>query len=149
MNVFNELNLDAQISIEDLNNFETIAAVSRNCFNKIENEIAFNIRWENGTGYFNLAVLKDIQEQPSKTADPHGRKIILLPVIGDSYQLVFFERHTTGDRICVNAPVGFSRHGIEIESKNLYTTGDTVFEYEADRPTECLKALVALHNSLI
>lgn len=66
-------------------------------FEKIEQTLEYNAKWENGTGYFNHLVSdKDLQStleigSLAKCVDPHGRKMIIMQTgLG---LLVLFARH--------------------------------------------------------
>lgn len=66
-------------------------------FEKIEQTLEYNAKWENGTGYFNnLVTDKDLQSTLdigalAKCVDPHGRKMIIMQTgLG---LLVLFARH--------------------------------------------------------
>lgn len=70
-------------------------------FEAIENEVEFDSKWSNGTGYFDNAKFMDLLPGAMvKSIDPNGRKIILMgsPLL----TIVFFERYSDRKDIIVS-----------------------------------------------
>jgi hypothetical protein len=93
-------------------------------FNDIENVIPFDIKWANGTGYFNGAVTADLGLKPGEVGksvaggEDRRRMIIIGTCAGN---VVVFERYTptenTKENLVVvsNAPRGFSSTRLVID----------------------------------
>jgi len=75
-------------------------------------EVAYQPRWENGTGYLDHAVSDTTIVHPiqiSRAIDSHGRKILLLPQ-ADGKNIVIFQRFAGSDKVIVsNQPRGMDR----------------------------------------
>lgn len=93
-------------------------------FNDIENVIPFDIKWANGTGYFNGAVTADLGLKPGEVAKsvataPDNRRIIIIGTCAGN--VVLFERYTPNEKagenlvVVSNAPRGFNKTGLVID----------------------------------
>lgn len=93
-------------------------------FNDIENVIPFDIKWANGTGYFNGAVTADLGLKPGEVGksvaggEDKRRMIIIGTCAGN---VVLFERYTPNEKagenlvVVSNAPRGFHQTGLVVE----------------------------------
>lgn len=73
-------------------------------YNSINDYIEwFNLEWHNGTGYLNK-LTEEIFDEPAKTVDEYGRKIIVIP-LAEGENLVVFQRYPKDENtIAYNAP---------------------------------------------
>ena len=85
-------------------------------FNGIGKTVEFKTSWANGTGYLDNAVHDKEINEISKSVDPHGRRIIVIPTMVGN--VVVFERFTNGDIIVSNAPRALEAfaYGIDLGS---------------------------------
>lgn len=75
-------------------------------FDSIDNSVAFDTKWKNGTGYLDGAVLAKV-DKPSTFEDDLGRRGIILPVVQLGKNIVLFQRYSgRSDVIVSNCPSG-------------------------------------------
>lgn len=88
MNAYTTLNTAIATAIRE--GFDRLQA------NPLVPQIAYDSRWENGTGYLNGLAEAQIPDtgycSVVKTVDPHGRKILVMQL--DDRRAVIFERYT-------------------------------------------------------
>ena len=76
-------------------------------FSAIANVVAFKESWKNGTGYFDNAVFDREINVISKSVDPNGRRMVLIPTMVGV--VVVFERYLDGDVIVSNEPLSIKK----------------------------------------
>ena len=76
-------------------------------FSAIANVVAFKESWKNGTGYFDNAVFDREINVISKSVDPNGRRMVLIPTMVGN--VVVFERYLDGDVIVSNEPLSIKK----------------------------------------
>ena len=76
-------------------------------FSAIANVVAFKESWKNGTGYFDNAVFDREINVISKSVDPNGRRMVLIPTMVGV--VVVFERYPDGDVIVSNEPLSIKK----------------------------------------
>ena len=72
---------------------------------RFSEEVPFNPKWHNGTGYFNGAVDEEVVGIKWSTAED-GRKLIIVPV-QFGMNVVIFERYTDSKTLAFNLPTQY------------------------------------------
>jgi hypothetical protein len=102
---------------------------------KVLPQIPYDDKWENGSGYFDLAAKQQTATVPCCAFDDVGRAIILIPNEEGPGTIIIFQRQLKGRRLCIHVPEvrqdPVEEGGVIVKAAVLSAAGETLHDDSA------------------